>query len=102
MAGTGVGPRNEPYLVSVWRESFYLPLAEHIAVFRYADRPGMIGRVGTVFGEEGVNIVSAAVGAEEDGERAVMALTTDAPVHEETVAKILQLDGFSVGRAVDL
>lgn len=102
VAGTGVGPRNEPYLVSVWRESFYLPLAEHIAVFRYADRPGMIGRVGTVFGEEGVNIVSAAVGAEEDGERAVMALTTDAPVHEETVAKILQLDGFTVGRAVDL
>jgi D-3-phosphoglycerate dehydrogenase / 2-oxoglutarate reductase len=102
VAGTGVGPRNEPYLVSVWGESFYLPFAEHIAVFRYADRPGMIGRVGTMFGEEGVNIVSAAVGAEEDGERAVMALTTDAPVLDETIAKILMLDGFSVGRAVDL
>ncbi len=102
VAGTGVGPRNEPYLVSVWGESFYLPFAEHIAVFRYADRPGMIGRVGTMFGEEGVNIVSAAVGAEEDGERAVMALTTDAPVLDETIAKILQVDGFSVGRAVDL
>ena len=46
VAGTGVGPRNEPYLVSVWGESFYLPFAEHLAVFRYADRPGMIGRVG--------------------------------------------------------
>ena len=102
VAGTGVGPRNEPYLVSVWGESFYLPFAEHIAVFRYADRPGMIGRVGTAFGEEGVNIVSAAVGAEPGGESAVMALTTDAPVHDETIAKILQLDGFSVGRSVDL
>jgi D-3-phosphoglycerate dehydrogenase / 2-oxoglutarate reductase len=102
VAGTGVGPRNEPYLVSVWGESFYLPFAEHLAVFRYADRPGMIGRVGTVFGEEGVNIVSAAVGAEKDGERAVMALTTDAPVHDATIAKILELDGFSVGRSVDL
>jgi D-3-phosphoglycerate dehydrogenase / 2-oxoglutarate reductase len=102
VAGTGVGPRNEPYLVSVWGESFYLPFAEHIAVFSYADRPGMIGRVGTVFGEEGVNIVSAAVGAEEDGDRAVMALTTDAPVQPATIEKIVQLDGFSVGRAVDL
>jgi D-3-phosphoglycerate dehydrogenase len=102
VAGTGVGPRNEPYLVSVWGESFYLPFAEHIAVFRYADRPGMIGRVGTMFGEEGVNIVSAAVGAEEDGERAVMALTTDAHVRGETISKILQLDGFTVGRSVDL
>jgi D-3-phosphoglycerate dehydrogenase / 2-oxoglutarate reductase len=102
VAGTAVGPRNEPYLVSVWGESFYLPFADHLAVFRYADRPGMIGRVGTVFGEEGVNIISAAVGAEADGERAVMALTTDAPVREETIAKIIELDGFSVGRSVDL
>ncbi|HEY0390236.1 MAG TPA: phosphoglycerate dehydrogenase [Solirubrobacterales bacterium] len=102
VAGTGVGPRNEPYLVSAWGESFYLPFAEHIAVFRYADRPGMIGRVGTTFGEEGVNIVSAAVGAESGGEHAVMALTTDAAVNEETIAKILELDGFAVGRSVDL
>jgi D-3-phosphoglycerate dehydrogenase / 2-oxoglutarate reductase len=102
VAGTGVGPRNEPYLVSLWGESFYLPFAEHLAVFRYADRPGMIGRVGTVFGEEGVNIISAAVGAERDGERAVMALTTDAPVRHETIEKILQLDGFTIGRSVDL
>jgi D-3-phosphoglycerate dehydrogenase len=102
VAGTGVGPRNVPYLVSVWGESFYLPFAEHLAVFRYTDQPGMIGKVGTSFGEEGVNIVSAAVGAESGGDRAVMALTTDAPVRQETIDKILQLDGFSVGRAVDL
>jgi D-3-phosphoglycerate dehydrogenase / 2-oxoglutarate reductase len=102
VSGTGVGPRNEPYLVSVWGESFYLPFAEHLAVFRYADQPGMIGRVGTAFGEEGVNIISAAVGAVPGGERAVMALTTDAPVHGETIEKILQIDGFSVGRSVDL
>ncbi|HEX4729708.1 MAG TPA: phosphoglycerate dehydrogenase [Solirubrobacterales bacterium] len=103
VAGTGVGPRNEPYLVSAWGESFYLPFAEHITVFRYADQPGMIGRVGTAFGEEGVNIVSAAVGAEQDGgNAAVMALTTDAPVRPEALRTILGLDGFSVGRSVDL
>jgi D-3-phosphoglycerate dehydrogenase / 2-oxoglutarate reductase len=102
VSGTGVGPRNEPYLVAVWGESFYLPFADHLTVFRYADRPGMIGRVGTMFGEEGVNIVSAAVGAEAGGERAVMALTTDAPVRGETIDRILELDGFSVGRSVDL
>lgn len=101
VAGTGVGPRNEPYLVSAWRESFYLPFAEHITVFRYADQPGMIGRVGTMFGEEGVNIVSAAVGA-ESGEQAVMALTTDAPVRPEAIERILALEGFSKGRSVDL
>jgi D-3-phosphoglycerate dehydrogenase len=100
VAGTGVGPRNEPYLVSVWGEGFYLPFAENIAVFRYRDQPGMIGRVGTSFGEEGVNIISAAVGAEASTEEAVMALTTDAPVDQTTVDRILELDGFHVGRAV--
>ena len=49
-------------------------------MFRYKDQPGMIGRVGTIFGEQGVNIVSAAVGAEPRWRPAVMALTTDAPV----------------------
>ncbi|MDX6625835.1 MAG: D-3-phosphoglycerate dehydrogenase / 2-oxoglutarate reductase [Solirubrobacterales bacterium] len=102
VSGTSVGPRNEPYLVSVWGESFYVPFADHITVFRYADQPGMIGRVGTVFGEEGVNIVSAAVGAEHTGANAVMALTTDAPVRAETIQKILGDDDFSVGRSVDL
>ncbi len=102
VAGTSVGPRNEPYLVSVWGESFYVPFADHITVFRYADQPGMIGRVGTLFGAEGVNIVSAAVGAEHGGENAVMALTTDAPVRAETIEKILGDDDFSIGRSVDL
>ena len=62
----------------------------------------MIGRVGTIFGEQGVNIVSAAVGAEPGGDSAVMALTTDAPVAHETIERILELEGFSVGRAVSI
>ena len=102
VAGTGVGPRNEPYLVSVWGEGFYLPFGNHLTVFRYTDQPGMIGKVGTIFGEQGVNIISAAVGAESSGDRAVMALTTDAPVRQSTINQILELDGFSVGRYVDL
>jgi D-3-phosphoglycerate dehydrogenase / 2-oxoglutarate reductase len=102
VAGTGVGPRNIPYLARVWREDFYLPFAEHLAIFRYTDQPGMIGQVGTIFGEENVNIVSAAVGAEPEGDTAVMALTTDAPVNPSTIDRILELDGFFVGRAVSL
>ncbi len=102
VAGTGVGPRNDPCLVSVWGARFYMPFEGHLAVFRYTDQPGMIGRVGTVFGEQGVNIVSAAVGAESGDETAVMVLTTDAPVRPETVERLLELGGFFEGRAVSL
>jgi D-3-phosphoglycerate dehydrogenase / 2-oxoglutarate reductase len=102
VSGTGVGPRNIPYLVGVWGQSFYMPFADHLAVFRYADQPGMIGRVGNAFGEHGVNIVSAAVGAETSGAEAVMALTTDAPVPAAVIDEIASGDSFSVGRAVEL
>ncbi|MET0927735.1 MAG: phosphoglycerate dehydrogenase, partial [Solirubrobacterales bacterium] len=102
VAGTGVGPKNVPYLVGVWGQSFYMPFADHLAIFRYVDQPGMIGRVGTAFGEHGVNIDSAAVGAEASGEEAVMALTTDAAVPDAVVDEIVSGDAFSVGRSVSL
>jgi D-3-phosphoglycerate dehydrogenase len=102
VAGTAVGPRNVPHLVGVWGQSFYMPLAEHLAIFRYADQPGMIGRVGNAFGENGVNIVSAAVGAEPGDDEAVMALTTDAAVPPAVIDEIAAQSGFFAGRAVDL
>ena len=102
VSGTGIGPRNVPYLVGVWGHSFYMPFADHLAVFRYADQPGMIGRVGTAFGAHGVNIVSAAVGAEASREEAVMAMTTDAPVPDAVIDEIAAQDGFFDGRAIDL
>ena len=102
VAGTGIGPRNVPYLVGVWGQSFYMPFADHLAIFRYADRPGMIGRVGTAFGETGVNIVSAAVGAEAHADEAVMALTTDAAVPADVIEQIAAGDDFFAGHAIDL
>ncbi len=62
----------------------------------------MIGLVGSAFGEHGVNIVSAAVGAETDGVEAVMTLTTDAAVPGEVIDSITDREGFSAGRAIDL
>lgn len=102
VAGTGVGPRNLPYLVGAWGQSFYLPFADHLALFRYADQPGMIGRVGNAFGEHGVNIGSAAVGAETKGAEAVMAVTLDAPVPQDVIDDIAGSSDFFAGRAIDL
>ena len=73
--------------------------------FRYGDVPGMIGRVGTHFGEHGINIVSAAVGHvdnESDGPLAVMVITTDSAVPQEVIDEIVSLDGFEAGRTMTL
>jgi D-3-phosphoglycerate dehydrogenase len=110
VAGTALGRRNRPHLLEAWGQRFNMQLDEgaHMALFRYRDLPGMMGRVGTVLGDQGVNISSAAVGRqppEEDGgldEVAVMVVTTDSPVPREAVDRIARSDGFLAGRAVSL
>jgi D-3-phosphoglycerate dehydrogenase len=66
----------------------------------------MIGRVGTIFGEHGVNIGSAAVGhspANGDASDAVMVFTTDVPVPQELVDGIIaSSEDFIDGRTVAL
>ncbi len=106
VVGTTLGRRNRPHLLEAWGQRFDLQLEEHLTLFRYRDRPGMIGRVGTAFGERGVNIVSAAVGRHDDGDgtahEAVMVVTTDAPVPRDVVDEIVATDGFIAGRAITL
>jgi D-3-phosphoglycerate dehydrogenase / 2-oxoglutarate reductase len=109
VSGTLIGRRNRPHLLEAWGQRFDLQLEDQLTVFRYRDMPGMIGRVGTAFGEHAINIVSAAVGRQPDGgdgrdaERlAVMAITTDAPVPRAVVQEIVAGEGFVAGYTVTL
>ena len=54
--------------------------AEHMVFFTYTDRPGIIGKVGTILGGHGVNIATMDVGRRDEGGEALMCLTVDAPV----------------------
>ena len=114
VAGTGIGPKQEPHLVEVQGRRLTIELEPHVTVFRYEDLPGMIGRVGTIFGAHGINISSAAVGhtpddGSADGEPnagaqrlAAMVVTTDAAVPDAVVDEIVASDGFVNGWSVDL
>ena len=107
VAGTTLGPTHLPHLLAAWGQRLNLQLdQDHVALFRYVDVPGMIGRVGSQFGAAGVNIVSATVSRNEsdsDGSReptAVMGLTTDRPVPPEVIDAIVASEGFISGRSV--
>jgi len=109
VVGTLLGRRHRPHLLEAWGQRFNLQIDEgHLAVFRYSDVPGMIGRVGTVFGAHGINISSAAVGRQPPGadghrpEVAVMAVTADGPVPPAVVEEIATSEGFLAGRSVAL
>jgi D-3-phosphoglycerate dehydrogenase len=109
VAGTGIGPNRIPHLVEVQGRRLTIELEPYVTVFRYQDLPGMIGRVGTIFGAHGINISSAAVGHTPDGagggeeqRLAAMVVTTDAPVPDTVVEEIVASDGFVNGWSVDL
>jgi D-3-phosphoglycerate dehydrogenase / 2-oxoglutarate reductase len=108
VAGTGIGPNRVPHLVEVQGRRLTIELEPFVTVFRYEDLPGMIGRVGTIFGAHGVNISSAAVGHTPDGDGgedrrlAAMVVTTDARVPEEVLQEIVASEGFVNGWSVDL
>jgi D-3-phosphoglycerate dehydrogenase len=108
VAGTGLGPSQVPHLAEVFGQRFTVELAQHVTVFRYHDVPGMIGRVGSVFGAHGINISSAAVGRQLGGgdtaeqALAAMVVSTGEPVPEAVLSEIVALDGFVNGRSVTL
>jgi D-3-phosphoglycerate dehydrogenase len=108
VVGTNLGRLHRPHLLEAWGQRFNLQLEDQLTLFRYRDVPGMIGRVGTVFGAHGINIVSAAVGRQPDGAGtsgdalAAMAVTTDAEVPLDVLDEIVASEGFEAGRTLSL
>ena len=70
-------------------------------LFRYDDVPGVIGRVGTVFGEAGVNIANMTVSRSRRGGKALMVLSVDSLPPPELVERI-RAEGFDDARVVEL
>jgi D-3-phosphoglycerate dehydrogenase len=100
VAGTVVGVRGEPRLVMVDDSSVDLPPAPNMLYVRNEDRPGMIGRVGTILGEAGVNIDDMDVGRDLSGEPSTMLLATTAPVEDEVVAQLRAEPGIVAAQAL--
>jgi len=83
-----IGKKDEPRIVSLYGYDLDMSLSKHMAFFRYPDRPGMIGKVGTVLGAQGINIGSMQVGRTEEGGQALMAITVDTPLASELLGQI--------------
>jgi D-3-phosphoglycerate dehydrogenase len=101
IAGTLFG-RSEPRIVRIdtYRVDF-VPQG-HMLVSMHIDRPGMIGRVGTILGEHNVNIAGMQVGRMEPGGLSVMVLALDNPVPRDVMDHLRQVDGIRTVQLVEL
>ncbi len=102
VAGTVFQPGDRERLVEVGEAKVDVEPTRHMAFFRYDDKPGVIGAVGSAFGQAGVNIAAAQVGRSEAGGQALMALSLDEAPARAVVEGIAERIGAVEGRVVDL
>lgn len=94
LSGTLVGLDGEARLVTVDDHRVDVPPASHMLVVRNDDRPGMIGKVGTIVGESGVNIADMDVGQAASGASAMMVLATTEAVPPEVSDALRSVEGI--------
>jgi len=78
-----------------------IEIAPHMVFVRYEDRPGVIGIVGSMFGDAGVNIANMAVSRTKEGGEALMVFSIDTQVTNE-LEESLHAMGFDDIRFVEL
>ncbi len=102
VAGTLFGKQETPRIVGLQDHIIDLPPSRHMLVIRNDDVPGVIGRVGTILGDAGVNISDMDVGRSAEGQAALMAISTSEPVPEATVAAVRAAAGVIEAAAIEL
>ena len=102
VAGTLARPKNAEKLVKVDDFDVDLTLSEHFGFFRYEDRPGVVGILGQLLGEHGINIAGMQVARDAKGGHALVALTVDSAIPASLIEAIVEKIGAASGRAVDL
>ena len=101
VTGTLTGPRQVQKLVGVDRHELEVPLADHLLVFAYQDRPGVIGVLGQALGVQGVNIAGMDVSRDDEG-AALAVLTLDGALSGDTAATLAAAIGAARAAEVDL
>jgi D-3-phosphoglycerate dehydrogenase len=101
VSGTTIGPEPRLFLARAFGFGIDIELAPNLVFLRYSDMPGVIGRVGTMFGEHDVNIANMAVSRTHEAGKALMAFAIDAPAPPELVDRV-HAEGFDDAQFVSL
>jgi len=101
IAVTLAGTSGEPRIVMVDDHIVDITPTDHMLLINNDDRPGVIGRVGSLLGDANVNIADMTVGQSTDSDGALMVICTTQPVPKDVLARVLQADGVKNVSAVE-
>jgi len=94
IAGAIVGKRGEQRIVAIDDHTFDVPPAANMLMVKNDDRPGVIGLVGTLLGDAGINIADMDVGRAAEPGTAVMLIAPTAVVPADVVELLRQAPGI--------
>ncbi len=99
VAGTLFGNR-EPRLVEIFGIGIEAELEGHMLYIVNEDAPGFIGRVGTLLGENGLNIGTFHLGRREAGGEAILLMSMDGAIPEPVLWDACKLSGVKTVKAL--
>ncbi|WP_226019302.1 phosphoglycerate dehydrogenase [Novosphingobium sp. FKTRR1] len=99
VAGTLFG-NGQPRLVEIFGIAVEADLDGDMLYIVNSDAPGFIGSIGTLLGQEGINIGTFHLGRRTAGGEAVLLLSVDSPVSADVLAKARALNGVRTVRAL--
>ncbi|CAN5440192.1 phosphoglycerate dehydrogenase [soil metagenome] len=88
VSGTLTGTKQTEKIVEINGYDVEVPMAEHLIVMIYTDRPGIVAVYGKEFGEANINIAGMQVARQSAGGQALSVLTVDSPVPEDLLEKV--------------
>jgi len=101
IAGTllnGYGPR----IVQIDKYPVDVAPEGHLILVAHTDKPGIIGRLGTLLGDNGINIATMQVGRQGVGGDAIMVLTVDKQADRNVIDQLIRLPDMISVKTVDL
>jgi D-3-phosphoglycerate dehydrogenase len=90
VAGT-VFADGRPRIIQVRDINMEFEAAPHMLFVRNADKPGFIGRFGTLMGEAGLNIATLNLGRDKPGGDAICVVALDEPMPDDVMEKVRAL-----------
>lgn len=102
VSGTLTGTKQIEKIVGINGYDVEVPIAEHLIVMIYTDRPGIVAVFGKEFGDAGINIAGMQISRHEAGGQALSMLTVDSPVPDDLLEKVRLTIAADLLRAIDI
>jgi D-3-phosphoglycerate dehydrogenase len=102
VSGTLTGTKQIEKIVEINGYDVEVPVAKHLIVMIYTDRPGIVAVYGKEFGEASINIAGMQIARQNAGGQALSVLTIDSPAPEGLLEKVRLAIDADLLREIDI